>query len=93
MATPGHSAGDCALYFEGKSVLFAGDALCTRSPFTGRSGAQVMPSPLNVSTDECFTSLAAIEQIPAQVVLTGHGDPWRQGAALAVQSARRLGRS
>jgi glyoxylase-like metal-dependent hydrolase (beta-lactamase superfamily II) len=91
--TPGHTPGHCALYFEGKGVLFVGDALCTRNPITGRPGAQVMPSALNVSTDQCFASLAAIEQIPAEVALPGHGDPWTQGAGLAVDSARRLGRS
>lgn len=91
--TPGHTPGHCAVYFEGKGVLFVGDALCTRSPITGRTGPQVMPSALNVSTDQCFASLAAIERVPAEVVLPGHGDPWRQGAALAVENARQLGRS
>jgi glyoxylase-like metal-dependent hydrolase (beta-lactamase superfamily II) len=91
--TPGHTAGHCALYFEEKSVLFAGDALCTRNPVTGRLGAQVMPSAMNVSTDQCFASLEPIEHIPTRVVLVGHGDPWREGAAAAVHNARRLGRS
>lgn len=93
VATPGHTPGHCALFFEGKGVLFVGDALCTRNPITGRTGPQVMPSALNVSTDQCFASLAAIERITAEVVLPGHGDHWRQGAALAVENARRLGRS
>jgi glyoxylase-like metal-dependent hydrolase (beta-lactamase superfamily II) len=92
VATPGHTAGHCALHFEGKGVVFVGDELCTRNPITGRMGPQVMPSALNVSTDQCFASLAALEPIPAEVILPGHGDPWRQGAALAVESARRLGR-
>jgi glyoxylase-like metal-dependent hydrolase (beta-lactamase superfamily II) len=93
IATPGHTPGHCALYFEQKGVLFVGDALCTRNPITGRPGAQVMPSALNVSTDQCFASLAAIEDTPAQILLVGHGEPWRDGAARAVESARRLGRS
>jgi len=93
IATPGHTPGHCALYFEKKGVLFAGDALCTRNPITGRPGAQVMPSAMNVSTDRCFASLAAIAEVPVQVVLVGHGEPWRDSAASAVESARRLGRS
>ena len=93
IATPGHTPGHCALFFEEKGVLFAGDALCTRNPVTGRLGAQVMPSSMNVSTNQCFASLGSIEQNPALVVLVGHGDPWRGGAAAAVASARNLGRS
>jgi glyoxylase-like metal-dependent hydrolase (beta-lactamase superfamily II) len=93
IATPGHTPGHCAVFFEEKGVLFAGDALCTRNPVTGRPGAQVMPSATNVSTDQCFASLAAIEQNPARVLLVGHGEPWHDGAAAAVDSARRLGRT
>jgi glyoxylase-like metal-dependent hydrolase (beta-lactamase superfamily II) len=52
-----------------------------------------MPSALNVSTDQCFESLRAIEGVSAQVLLPGHGDPWRDGSAAAVESAHRLGRS
>jgi glyoxylase-like metal-dependent hydrolase (beta-lactamase superfamily II) len=93
LATPGHTPGHSALYFESMGVLFVGDALCTRNPITGRVGAQVMPSALNVSTDQCFESLRAIEGVSAQVLLPGHGDPWRDGSAAAVESAHRLGRS
>jgi len=93
IATPGHTLGHCAIHFEAKGVLFVGDALCTRNPITRRVGAQVIPSALNVSTDQCFESLHAIEQTQAQIVLPGHGEPWREGSAAAVDSARRLGRS
>jgi hypothetical protein len=48
---------------------------------------------MNVSTDQCFASLGPIEQNPAHVVLVRHGNPWHEGAAAAVDSARRLGRS
>ena len=93
VATPGHTPGHCAVHFESKGVLFVGDALCTRNPVTGRVGAQVIPSALNVSTDQCFDSLDAIARTQAQVLLAGHGEAWRDGAAAAAESARRLGRS
>lgn len=89
VATPGH----CAIHFETKGVLFVADALCTGNPVTGRVGAQLIPSALNVSTDQCFESLHAIEHTQAQLVLPGHGDPWREGSGAAIESACRLGRS
>jgi glyoxylase-like metal-dependent hydrolase (beta-lactamase superfamily II) len=92
VATPGHTPGHCALYFERQAVLFAGDALCTWNPLTGRLGPQVMPSPFNVDTERCFGSLAAIEGLEAQAVLVGHGEPWLDSPAAAVARARELGR-
>jgi glyoxylase-like metal-dependent hydrolase (beta-lactamase superfamily II) len=91
--TPGHTPGHCALHFERHGALFAGDALCTWNQLTGRRGPQVMPSAFNVSTVDCFESLVAIESLAAEVVLPGHGEPWREGPAAAVASAREAGRS
>jgi glyoxylase-like metal-dependent hydrolase (beta-lactamase superfamily II) len=92
IATPGHTPGHCAFLFEDHGALFVGDELCTWNPLTGRRGAQVMPSFLNTSTDQCFESLAALEGLEAKVMLPGHGEPWREGAAAAVQNARQVGR-
>jgi glyoxylase-like metal-dependent hydrolase (beta-lactamase superfamily II) len=91
--TPGHTPGHCAILFEGHGALFAGDALCTWNPFTGRPGAQLMPSALNVSNQEALESLSKLEGLAAQVVLPGHGEPWREGPAAAVAAARAAGRS
>jgi glyoxylase-like metal-dependent hydrolase (beta-lactamase superfamily II) len=93
IATPGHTPGHCALYFERPGVLFIGDELCTWNPITGGLGAQVMPRMFNTSTDQCFDSLAAIEGLAADVVLPGHGEPWREGARAAVAHARSVGRT
>jgi glyoxylase-like metal-dependent hydrolase (beta-lactamase superfamily II) len=79
--------------FEGRGALFAGDALCTWNPFTGRPGAQLMPSALNVSNQQALESLNRVEGLAAQVVLPGHGEPWREGPAAAVAAARAAGRS
>jgi glyoxylase-like metal-dependent hydrolase (beta-lactamase superfamily II) len=91
--TPGHTPGHCVLLFERHGALFVGDAMCTWNLLTGRRGPQVMPSAFNVSTDDCFESLAAIEALEAQALLPGHGDPWRESPAAAVARAREAGRS
>jgi glyoxylase-like metal-dependent hydrolase (beta-lactamase superfamily II) len=86
--TPGHTAGHSALLFERHGALMLGDSLCTWNPLTGRRFPQVMPSAFNVSTETCFESLAAIEALEAEVLLPGHGDPWRDSPAAAVAQAR-----
>lgn len=91
--TGGHTPGHCVLVFEGHGALFAGDALCTWNPLTGRRGAQLMPTAFNVSTDGAYEALSKIEALDAQVVLPGHGDPLRDSPAAAVAAARQAGRS
>ena len=86
--TPGHDPGHCALLFEDHRALFAGDALITHPLVTGGSGATLMPSYTNVSTAQARDSLAAIEGIDVPLMLLGHGEPWRDGPAAAVASAR-----
>ena len=90
---PGHTPGSSSLFFEGANALLTGDALVFRNPLTGRTGPQAPPSGLNQDTDQAFRSLEVLERIPAQIVLSGHGDPWKQGAAEAVRLARAAGRS
>ena len=89
--TPGHTKGHCVLHCERQGVVFAGDALCTRNPLTGRSGAQLMPSAFNVSSEQAMSSLDAIGATGAETVLPGHGEPWTDGAAPAVEAARSFG--
>jgi glyoxylase-like metal-dependent hydrolase (beta-lactamase superfamily II) len=85
---PGHTAGESALHLEERSVLFAGDALCSLNPMTRSRGPQLMPHAFNVSNAAARASLAKLEDIEAGVVLFGHGEPWTQGAAAAVAAAR-----
>jgi glyoxylase-like metal-dependent hydrolase (beta-lactamase superfamily II) len=90
--TPGHSPGQCAIHFEQRGVLFAGDALCSLNMLTGSRGPQLMPQVFNVSNAAARASLAKLEAVDAGVVLFGHGEPWTQGAAAAVAAAReRMG--
>jgi glyoxylase-like metal-dependent hydrolase (beta-lactamase superfamily II) len=86
--TPGHTPGHCAFLFEGERALFAGDELCTWNVTTNERGPQVMPKHTNVDYAQCFESLAALENIEADTLLVGHGEPWREGVAAALGAAR-----
>jgi glyoxylase-like metal-dependent hydrolase (beta-lactamase superfamily II) len=90
---PGHSPGSTALLLEGRRVLLTGDVLATRNPLTGRLGPQIMPSGLNSDTPQALRSLAALDGIPADMLLPGHGEPWTGSVAEAVRLARAAGPS
>src|SRR3954454_16780134 len=65
--TPGHSPGHTALV--AADTLFAGDALCTQNPLTGKRGPQLMPSAFNASTDQALASLDRLPRPPGPGVL------------------------
>jgi glyoxylase-like metal-dependent hydrolase (beta-lactamase superfamily II) len=90
---PGHTTGSSAVLFEARSVLFTGDSLVTRNPLTGRIGPQIMPAAFNTDSAEALASLASLDRVSADILLPGHGEPWKDGVTNAVESARRAGRS
>ena len=65
-----------------------GDALSTHDPFSGRHGPRTMPSAVNIDTAQAVRSLDHLQVARADVVLPGHGDPWKQGVDAAVASAK-----
>jgi glyoxylase-like metal-dependent hydrolase (beta-lactamase superfamily II) len=86
--TPGHTPGHCVFLFEGQRALFVGDALCTLNLVTGSTGPQLMHSGQNQSDDGARESLKQLEDLEADVLLPGHGEPWRGSPADAVRRAR-----
>lgn len=86
--TPGHSPGHCVLHVDSEGALFTGDALCGWSTVTGERGPILPPREFNVSTERARASLARIEELGADTLFFGHGDPWTGGAAAAVAEAR-----
>jgi len=91
--TPGHTPGHCVFHFQAPGALLVGDLLCTWHPLSGRRGPQIMPASFNVSSAQTLDSLAKIEGLAAEVMLSGHGEPWTGGAAEAAELARKAGPS
>jgi glyoxylase-like metal-dependent hydrolase (beta-lactamase superfamily II) len=91
--TPGHTFGHCALHLPEAEALLSGDALVTYNPYTGTSGPQIVAGAATADSAQALESLAAIEDTSAAVILPGHGEPWRDGAAQAVAAARAAGPS
>jgi glyoxylase-like metal-dependent hydrolase (beta-lactamase superfamily II) len=88
ISTPGHTPGHSAFLFEGRGALFVGDAMCTLSPVTHGRGPQLLPRAMNESNEQALRSLDQLEPLQADVVLFGHGEPWRDGVGEAVTQAR-----
>ena len=86
--TPGHTDGHSALYAPAEDALFVGDAMYNLHLFTGQSGPHVGPAATNTSTDQAYESLARIEQVEAQTLYFGHGDPSTAGTRASVAAAR-----
>ena len=56
-------------------------------------GPEIAPDGLNQDSDLALRSLDTLAAMPADVVLTGHGEPWTDGIAEAVKLAKVAGRS
>jgi glyoxylase-like metal-dependent hydrolase (beta-lactamase superfamily II) len=89
--TPGHTKGHMCLHLPERDVLFAGDAIVTVDPYTDRVGPRLVARAATWDSARAKASLDAIEQTQAKTLLTGHGDPWTQGAETAAAQARANG--
>ncbi|HEY0373567.1 MAG TPA: MBL fold metallo-hydrolase [Amnibacterium sp.] len=91
--TPGHTFGHSALLLEESSTLLCGDALVTLDPYTGSTGPRIVAGAATADSDQALASLQAIADTDVDLLLPGHGEPWRTGAAAAATLARAAGRS
>jgi glyoxylase-like metal-dependent hydrolase (beta-lactamase superfamily II) len=88
---PGHTRGNCALHLPDANVVFSGDALVTFDPYRRRRGPRLLLKGVNEDNDQARASLDQLAGLNAQVLLPGHGEPWRDGVAAAVAEARAHG--
>jgi glyoxylase-like metal-dependent hydrolase (beta-lactamase superfamily II) len=84
--TPGHTEGHVVFHFPAHGAVFVGDTICTWHPISGERGPQ--PMAFNVSNATALNSLSRYEGLDAALVLVGHGEPWSEGPAAAVERAR-----
>lgn len=89
--TPGHTAGHCGFLLSERDVVLCGDSLVTFDPYTGRSGPQIVATAATSNAEQAMASLDALAETGVRTLLTGHGGPWRAGAANAVAIARHTG--
>lgn len=89
--TPGHTNGHSLFMIEDRDVLFAGDAAVTREPYTGKLGPHIPARAATADFGEALRSLDRVAATGASLVLTGHGEPWREGAEELARQARAAG--
>lgn len=85
---PGHTSGHTAYHVPSAGVLVAGDALVTGHPVTRPAGPQLLPGYFTHDAAEALHSLDALAAVDADMLVPGHGDPWRGDLREAVALAR-----
>ncbi|MDQ4049093.1 MAG: MBL fold metallo-hydrolase [Actinomycetota bacterium] len=89
--TPGHTDGHTAFHLQERDIVFAGDAVVTRDPYTGQVGPRIPARAATNDSGQALRSLDRLAATDASLVLTGHGEPWREGAEEAARLARAAG--
>lgn len=85
---PGHTPGSAAFHVPGADALFIGDAMATYRVSDGARGPRIPP--FTADRAQALTSLDRLDGLEARWVLPGHGEPWTDGVAAAVQRAREV---
>ncbi len=86
--TPGHTQGHSSLHLPDEGVLITGDALITVDLWDpDRLGPQLIRRQFNFDHDQAKRSLARLADVDADVLIPGHGKPWRGRPSNAVQQA------
>ena len=88
IATPGHTAGHASYLFPMRRALCAGDVLVTDGLVRSGFGPQLLPDIFHHDAAMARESLDRLSGLEAELLLPGHGAPWRGSMAAAVQRAR-----
>lgn len=92
LSVPGHTPGSVLVFFEGRGVVFTGDALVTDDPSTGCAGPRVVSRMSTHDSARALESLERLADLPEEtVLLPGHGGPFTDGPRTAMIRARATG--
>lgn len=89
VGTPGHTPGHTAYLMPSAGVLFSGDALVTGHPLCRHDGPQRLPRVFNHEEDVVTATLRELRDVPADVLVPGHGLVTRAPLADLVDGALR----
>ncbi|MGH3029353.1 MAG: MBL fold metallo-hydrolase [Gaiellaceae bacterium] len=84
--TPGHTAGHCSALLPDRGVLACGDAMVNFDYASGQTGLRLHR--FNEDRESARATLARLGGALAEILLFGHGDPWRGEPRRAVEQAR-----
>ncbi len=87
IATPGHTAGHASYLLEDRRTLCVGDALVTDSIIESGQGPQLLPAMFHADVTLARESAKALSGLPVDLLLPGHGAPWRGPIADVVAAA------
>jgi glyoxylase-like metal-dependent hydrolase (beta-lactamase superfamily II) len=87
--TPGHTGGHTAFFLPAAGAVLTGDGLVTGHPTSRRAGPQLLPRFFDHDRAATAAALAPLAELDAELVLPGHGEPWRGPVADAVAAAGR----
>lgn len=92
LSAPGHTPGSVLVFFEGRGVVFTGDALVTADPSTGCVGPRVVSRMSTHDSAQALDSLERLAALPERtLLLPGHGAPFTEGPRAAMIRARATG--
>ncbi|WP_229051545.1 MBL fold metallo-hydrolase [Aeromicrobium sp. Leaf350] len=74
---PGHTSGSAAFVLPEAGIVVTGDALVTGHPLLRGTGPQLLPDFFHHDTAAARHALETLGRVDADVVVPGHGAPWR----------------
>jgi len=87
--TPGHTQGHCSIHLPDRGVVVTGDALVTLDHWDpAHTGPQLLRREFNHDHQQAIRSLDRFVDLEAEVLIPGHGNPWRGTPRDAVELAR-----